>query len=283
MFGAINPLDHKQIWNKIAVFITNAKRREKLKSDSSIAPRGDQQIIYNNNKTNEVDYCELANNKIINKLDRISVKSNTLSISSQYSKHSGINKLSTTINEFIEEANKFNENITATRTLNSQTVQDNSNDQMYDNLKNGTTHLTDIFKSNKDVAENLLNASSGVVTADISYNGIMMEDKNNRNSKKRTLDFIPCFAIANFDKHDLYELKRYLKDAFKDESNHPFGMLNSKVSYCFYTSYGCWKVKPTSILSSQAMQEWECITKRIYGIVRMLFPALPVEADNIDG
>lgn len=91
----------------------------------------------------------------------------------------------------------------------------------------------------------------------------------------------PCFGITKLDKDDLILVRDYLSKAFKN-SQHPLGILNAKISYCFYTSYGCWKVKPIAMLATQAMHEWENISKRIYDIVRKLFPTLPAEYGVLD-
>lgn len=91
----------------------------------------------------------------------------------------------------------------------------------------------------------------------------------------------PCFGISTLDKDDLVLVRDYLAKAFKS-NHHPLGVLNAKISYCFYTSYGCWKVKPIAMLAAQAMKEWEAISKRIYEVVRRLFPTLPAECGIID-
>lgn len=91
----------------------------------------------------------------------------------------------------------------------------------------------------------------------------------------------PCFGISKLDKEDMILVRDYLSKAFKSH-HHPLGVLNAKVSYCFYTSYGCWKVKPIAMLAIQAMNEWENISKRIYDIVRKLFPTLPSEYGMLD-
>lgn len=92
---------------------------------------------------------------------------------------------------------------------------------------------------------------------------------------------IPCFGISKLDANDLRLVRDYLTKAFKNPY-HPLGILNAKISYCFYTSYGCWKVKPISILSTHAMHEWESISKRIYVILRKLFPTLPQEYGTLE-
>lgn len=83
-------------------------------------------------------------------------------------------------------------------------------------------------------------------------------------------------------KEDVVAIREYLREAFKDP-NHPLGVLASKINHCFYSSYGCWKIKPTPILSSHAMLEWESITLRVYTIIRHMFPGLPQDKEVIDG
>lgn len=95
-----------------------------------------------------------------------------------------------------------------------------------------------------------------------------------------SLTATPCFG-TKLDRDDIRLVRDYLTKAFKNQY-HPLGVLNAKISFCFYTSYGCWKVKPNEILSTQAMKEWESISKRIYEIVRHMFPALPQNFTNFD-
>lgn len=116
----------------------------------------------------------------------------------------------------------------------------------------------------------------------------LKSDEAKGSSKNDRLDLstalkspIPCFGISKLDTSDLRLVRDYLTKAFKNQY-HPLGILNSKVSYCFYTSYGCWKVKPISILSKHAMHEWESISRRIYIILRKLFPTLPQEYGTLD-
>lgn len=92
---------------------------------------------------------------------------------------------------------------------------------------------------------------------------------------------IPAFGITNLDKSDLQFIRDYLTKAFKSQ-HHPLGILNAKVTFCFYTSYGCWKVKPIALLCAHAIREWDSISRRIYEIIRKLFPMLPAEYENLD-
>lgn len=96
------------------------------------------------------------------------------------------------------------------------------------------------------------------------------------------LEFVPSFGLNSLTEEDVAAIKEYLGQAFKDP-HHPLHVLNQKIANCFYTSYGCWKVKPTPILAKQAMREWESISKRVYAFVRKLFPALPEDFCTLEG
>lgn len=85
---------------------------------------------------------------------------------------------------------------------------------------------------------------------------------------------MPSFGITSLAEQDVAAIKDYLQQAFKDRY-HPLYLLNQRISNCFYNSYGCWKMKPTPILTNQAMLEWESISKRVYAFVQKMFPALP--------
>ncbi|XP_055309142.1 alsin homolog [Sitodiplosis mosellana] len=130
---------------------------------------------------------------------------------------------------------------------------------------------------------NAVNFSSDVgVKSEEAAKGSSGAIKNDRLELSTALKSpIPCFGISKLDANDLRLIRDYLTKAFKNQY-HPLGILNSKVSYCFYTSYGCWKVKPISVLSTHAMHEWESISRRIYIILRKLFPTLPQEYGTLD-
>lgn len=256
VFGSTSGLNNKQIWNKIAVYITNSKRKEKLKSEE-----------FSHEGAPLYDGRRESNDKF----DRSSLKSNN-SVYSQYSLrsnrelHSKLQNFNEKVDTIKDKANSIqNETVLTQETCSNKEV-------LYDNLKN-ETNLLEMFKFKKDAAQNLLNKISNDFTAEL--------DKR-RKSTGGTLDYIPCFGITQLEQQDLISIKDYLMEAFRDQ-HHPLGVLNSKISFCFYTSYGCWKVKPTPILSSQAMKEWELISRRIYCLVRKLFPALPLESENCDG
>lgn len=89
------------------------------------------------------------------------------------------------------------------------------------------------------------------------------------------LDFVPSFVNSSFDTlESVDKLKQYFQASIVDE-HHPLSSLVSNVRRSFSASYGNWKCKPTSILSKIAMAEWISIIKRIYGVLRLLFPGLP--------
>ncbi|XP_067645813.1 alsin homolog [Eurosta solidaginis] len=97
---------------------------------------------------------------------------------------------------------------------------------------------------------------------------------NNSFTSQNDMEIVPHFGITSLTEHDVSAIKDYLQQAFKDRY-HPLYLLNQRIANCFYTSYGCWKVKPTPILARQAMREWESISKRVYKFVQKMFPALP--------
>lgn len=137
---------------------------------------------------------------------------------------------------------------------------------------------------NKSLSNEFLNSTLNFPTSNqlINVNG----DDTNEPEEFTTLSTapftcVPHFGITKLDARDLRLLRDYLVHAFKNQY-HPLGILNSRISYCFYTSYGCWKVKPISILSKHAMQEWESISQRIYDILRQLFPTLPSDYSTLD-
>lgn len=258
VIGPTNGLSNKQIWNKVAFYITNAKRKEKLKSE---------EFSHEN-----MSMCE-SRRESNDKFDRSSLKSNN-SVYSQYSLRSN-RELHTKLQNFNEKIDQIKEKTNSLKNekMLSQQETCSNKEVLYDNLRN-ETNLLDMFKFRKDASQSLLNTISNDCTTEF--------EKRRKSVAGGSLDYIPCFGITQLEQQDLISIRDYLMEAFKDP-HHPLGALNSKISFCFYTSYGCWKVKPTSILSSQAMKEWEMISKRIYCFIRKLFPALPLESDNCDG
>lgn len=240
-------LDHKVIWSKIAIFINTTKSKEKLKSD---------------------DFMTKHFNSIFESLSR------------------------KTSNEKLSESTHFLDDNISVR---SQQIQGNSFN-FSNNLKASASQLS--------LDEKLTNQSPGqlmdlnlfskkldvLVTNQISNKLIPKGNEIISSSMQKTpkllhphLEFVPNFGIRRCETNEEFNLIRlYLHDAFKNV-NHPLGVLSNKISHCFYSSYGCWKIKPTTILYSHAMKEWESITKRVYLIVLKMFPGLPLESELIDG
>lgn len=89
------------------------------------------------------------------------------------------------------------------------------------------------------------------------------------------LDFVPSFVNSTFDTlESIDELKEYFQTSIENDQ-HPLSSLVVNIRRSFCASYGNWKCKPTSILSKIAMAEWISIIKRIYNVLRLLFPGLP--------
>jgi len=102
---------------------------------------------------------------------------------------------------------------------------------------------------------------------------------NRRFKQSQQLDFVPAIVQSAFTTLEaIDELKEYVMASISNE-NHPFCSLIGNIRRAFSSSYGNWKCKPTSILSRIAMDEWISIIKRIYAVLRMLFPGLPSETD----
>lgn len=100
--------------------------------------------------------------------------------------------------------------------------------------------------------------------------------------KSNILENMPYFGLKNeLTTEDVSLIKEYLIEAFKD-MHHPLGVLLSKISKCFYFSYGHWNNKKPAILTSHALDELESISIRIYNILRYLFPALPEDSIIVD-
>lgn len=148
-------------------------------------------------------------------------------------------------------------------------------------LNTATAFMQDNLQSLNECNNNNNNPNSdGKSMADQRTDSIPNGNADNSNSFTFQ-NQMPYFGITKFDSNDYRLVRDYLTKAFKNQY-HPLGVLNTKVSYCFYTSYGCWKTKPLSMLSTHSMREWESITKRIYDIVRFMFPKLPPEYCLLD-
>lgn len=244
--GPSAALTHLQLWTKFAVFQSNAQRRATLQmEDLSFTADDWVNVIPITTSTKSQS-------------DAISV--DRISIGSQFSHRSKIHEL-------IQEETFEN---------GDESSDDNKQEQaMYDsNLRTEAPPLlTQMFRGDKhDAAEKMLKEEQRNKS----------EDSSSARMNSSQLVFVPSFGVTLLDRSDLEDLKSYLVESFRSEE-HPFGVLNSRISFCFYTSYGCWKVKPNAILSMQAMHEWDAICRKIYVWVRRMFPGLPVDGGDVEG
>ncbi|XP_055705402.1 alsin homolog [Phlebotomus papatasi] len=221
LFGHDKNLDNKQIWSKIAIFITNSKAKDKLKSEGFATK----------------NTCFYRKTDLSESLDKISVKS-------------GGSLGRTSKKGHIDLGDVFNP-ISLTGKLKSS----------------GSSTIMDLGAFSQRLEEKF----EGL---DTPQTFTSCDSRSSTRSKNPTLDYIPNFGITKCDPEDLEAIREYLREAFKD-LNHPLGVLNSKISHCFYSTYGCWKFKPTAILHQHAMMEWESICRRIYSSICRMFPALP--------
>jgi amyotrophic lateral sclerosis 2 protein len=122
----------------------------------------------------------------------------------------------------------------------------------------------------------------------LSNTSTMKKAKNSGSKFQNSLnhlDIIPPFGREKLDMGTYLEVKSYLSKAF--ESNfHPLGSLLTDLSEAYTTTYGG---RAHPLLLSHAIAELHHICKRLYEIVRFLFPALPtydkeclVENDNTE-
>ncbi|GFO44565.1 alsin [Plakobranchus ocellatus] len=87
-----------------------------------------------------------------------------------------------------------------------------------------------------------------------------------------SLEKIPACRSSKLDRETVEEIAAYLTKAF-DAAQHPLGRLMESVGEVFRASYIGVGAHPR--LLPHALQEIRSYVKRIYGIVRILFPVLP--------
>lgn len=142
-------------------------------------------------------------------------------------------------------------------------------------------------RSNSSTELYLRDASVDFDTASLrSFSDYSIADSIISNATKKStrstgeLDFVPSIVNSTFDTFEaIEELKKYFQASIVNEQ-HPLCSLVSNVRRSFCASYGNWKCKPTSILSKIAMAEWISIIKRIYNVLRLFFPGLPMCGDD---
>ncbi|XP_063216090.1 alsin isoform X2 [Bacillus rossius redtenbacheri] len=93
------------------------------------------------------------------------------------------------------------------------------------------------------------------------------------------LDTIPQFGKDSIDRDSYNELRKYLLKAF-ESAHHPLGQLLTELTAAYTATYGGVRVHP--LLLSHAVAELRSITVRVYEVVRLLFPALPLPGHEAD-
>lgn len=92
------------------------------------------------------------------------------------------------------------------------------------------------------------------------------------------LEVIPQFGQTALTLESYSELRLYLQNAC-ETTHHPLGQLILGLTNAFNTTYGGVRVHP--LLLSHAVKELKSITSRLYNLVRVLFPALPIEGTDV--
>ncbi|XP_055854905.1 alsin homolog [Episyrphus balteatus] len=238
----------KLLWNRIAVFMTNQKNREKNKDLENI-PSSTHYFA----KNISMGYSS--------SLDKISLKSMNSLLVPPSAKASYLDLTS-------DESQPK-------KSYSQETLNDSWDGLQYDISFNEDNLLSSSF----------LNAqlecwATDSLTSTSTRSSI--DSTTIHSTLSNGLEFVPSFGVTSLTDDDVTAIKEYLGQAFKDP-HHPLHLLNQKIANCFCTSYGSWKVKPTPILAKQAMQEWESFSKRVYNFVRRLFPALPEDFCSTDG
>lgn len=138
-----------------------------------------------------------------------------------------------------------------------------------------------VFTQNqKSISSEMLNGSTKNLNDEMknSLSSSNIGDFVYRNKSWESLN-VPSFGIKKFDEDDLVSIKEYLLKAFKN-GNHPLGVLIQRISECFSAFYWM-NTNPSNlyykIISTQALEELESISRRIFEIIRKLFPAIPKE------
>uniref|UniRef100_A0A1B6BY78 VPS9 domain-containing protein n=1 Tax=Clastoptera arizonana TaxID=38151 RepID=A0A1B6BY78_9HEMI len=99
---------------------------------------------------------------------------------------------------------------------------------------------------------------------------------NSRGSSQRPHERLQ--TIPQFGRNSLDIQSSLLQQAF-ESSYHPLGIVLRELTGAYVATYGGVLVHP--LLLSHAVEELRSITERLYQIVRVLFPALPLPGQNI--
>lgn len=252
IFGSSSDTSPKYLWNRIAVFMTNQKNREKNKDLDNI-PSSTHYFA----KNISMGYSS--------SLDKISLKSMSRLLVPSSTK---VSYLDLTADETQPKKSYSQETLNDSWDGHQYEISFNEENLLSSSLLNAhlehTSWTTD--------SQNSTSTRSSIDSAILQTGSTMSNG----------LEFVPNFGINSLTEDDVASIKEYLGQAFKDP-HHPLYLLNEKIASCFSTSYGCWKIKPAPILAKQAMQEWESISKRVYSFIRRLFPALPEDFCSIEG
>lgn len=257
VFGSliVDVNDIRKLWNKITEHIQSAKQLDSLKSTISTSA-----LIYESDAFMSRQQPHLiANNNANNLFHTMQTTSHPNQYDYQVSKSASLSHIT---------GKKYKRNLLAV--------------ERHKSISNEILNTATAFMQNNLQQPNECNNNSdGKSISDQCTDSIPIGNVADNSNLFIFQNQMPYFGITKFDSNDYRLVRDYLTKAFKNQY-HPLGVLNTKVSYCFYTSYGCWKVKPISIISTHAMREWESISKRIYDIVRFMFPKLPPEYCLLD-
>ena len=92
-----------------------------------------------------------------------------------------------------------------------------------------------------------------------------------------TLSKIPCYGRDKLTLSIYEQIREYLSVAF-ESVHHPLGKLLTELTTVYTATYGGVRVHP--LLKSHAVSELRSLTVRIYEVVTLFFPALPVSGEE---
>ncbi|KAF5288576.1 hypothetical protein FQA39_LY15355 [Lamprigera yunnana] len=134
--------------------------------------------------------------------------------------------------------------------------------------------VTENSKINNKLADTQKLWQNIAVLISNSHQGSIKKKKTDRSLENclNNLDTIPKFGRSSMDMVTYNEVKQYLMKAF-ESPHHPLGSLLLDVTVGYTTTYGGLHAHP--LLLTHAVCELHSIIKRVYDIVKLLFPALP--------
>lgn len=270
-------LDPKMIWGKVAVFRNNAKSKEKLKSDDFLAKNFNSATFLNGSQTGAS--ASSSSGRRTGKLSNATSWDN-ISVKSQQ-----IQNMSSSLTGALGSVSLKGMSLQSGSQLSLDHVDGGPTAAERSESELEITQKLEKFEHLlEEVGEDRDDDQVMRVQSVLSQPSTVVSDRFGRAQRRsQHLDFVPSFGMGKIETRDeVLAIREYLSVAFKDP-NHPLGVLASKINHCFYSAYGCWKIKPTPILSNHAMEEWESITRRVYVIIRHMFPGLPQETESVEG